>query len=151
MRGILAAIAFAMLASLVHADVIYLHCPTIFTKSVSVITANYYKDTVTGPPRSQPAPSCVGLNVSIDGQNALTTECITPGVMNFTLSTPTAKTYTITGTSSAALYGGDDTTVTCSVKRSSFNVAITVPDVSWTLVPLLGLGGILLLRRKQRR
>ena len=148
MRGTLAIAALAVLASFVAADVIYLQCPTIFTKSVSNITANYFKNTVPG---GQPAPSCVGLNVTIDGADALDTWCVTNGKMGFTLSTPAAKTYTLEGTSTLGpLWGGDGTKVSCTVRRSSFNVSITVPELPLALLPVLALAGVLLLRRKPR-
>lgn len=139
----LAVLAIISLAAMPAADVIYLHCPTIFTKSISTITANYFK----GNP---PSPSCLGLNVTIDAQNAINTSCVSNGLMAFNLSTPVSKTYLINASSSSgAPWNGDGSFVTCTVRRSSFNVNITVPDLPLFLLPALGAASLLLLRRKK--
>jgi len=129
----------------VAADVIYLHCPTIFTKSISNITANYFQDPGTGP-----APACNGLNVTIDGQEAIRIWCVQNGLMKFELSTPEAKTYTLVATSNTdPVFGGDGTQESCTVRRSSFNVNITVPDIPILMIPLILAGGLLFIRRKK--
>ncbi len=144
------AIAFSLLVPFVAADVIYLHCPTLFTKSVSTITANYFK----GNP---PVPSCVGLNITVDPPgypptpNALTTTCVSNGLMTFNISTPSSKTYNITGYSNPAYPGTDGTTVSCLVQRKSFNVSITVPEFSWLLLPLFAAGALFLLRKSRKK
>ncbi|MFH1107192.1 MAG: hypothetical protein V1787_04825 [Candidatus Micrarchaeota archaeon] len=148
MRGnTAAALAFMLaLAASVAADVIYLHCPTVFTKSISTVKANYFKNLTEG---GGPLPSCLGLNVSIDGRPALDTECVSPGLMSFNLSTPVAKTYTITGLSNdTPPWNGDGTTATCTVRRSSFNVNVTIPEFDLLLIPLIAGAGVLLIRRR---
>ena len=145
-----AAAAVALIALFAAAasasDVIYLHCPTVFTKSISTIKANYFKMPAED---AGPLPSCFGLNVTIDGRPPLNDPvCESMGLMSFNLSTPVAKTYTITAVSSEDL-GGDGTTVTCNVRRSSFNVNVTIPDFNPILLPAVAAAGVLLLRRRR--
>ena len=153
MRAESAVIALAMLAgfaAIASADVIYLHCPTVFTKSLSTVKANYFKNFTVG---GGPLPACNGLNVTIDGQPALNTWCVTNGLMAFNLSTPVAKTYTIEALSNPLDPNspGDGTTANCTVRRSSFNVSITVPDVAPFLLPVIAVSALFLLRTRRRR
>lgn len=149
-NAVVALAIFAAYVGLAAADVIYLHCPTVFTKSVSTIKANYFKG-------ASPLPACNGLNVSVDGQPALATWCISNGLMGFNLSTPVAKTYNITAVSNSSTLiqppeaRGDGTTVSCTVRRSSFNVSITVPEFNYAILPVTALAAVLLLRLKRSR
>ncbi|MFH1199875.1 MAG: hypothetical protein V1708_02300 [Candidatus Micrarchaeota archaeon] len=126
-------VGLAAFATMSAADVIYLHCPTIFTKSVSKIQANYFKNTSVG---GGPLPACDGLNVTIDGRPPISQVCERPGLVSFNLSTPVAKTYSIEGVSSmSSPWNGDGTTSNCTVRRSSFNVSITIPDIGLAALP----------------
>ncbi len=144
-----AVLLLSLAASVVANDVIYLHCPTVFTKSLSTVKANYFKNFTVG---GGPLPACNGLNVTIDGQPALNTVCVTNGLMAFNLSTPVAKTYTITALSNPLdpTSPGDGTTAVCTVRRSSFNVSITVPETSILLLPGIAFAAIAILRLRRR-